>query len=255
MNIDYTLWPNANGNLGSKKVQIPDGVNTSWPEGDALISNFVYKDGKLAGFVDTKALTVNDSKTTTFPYDYVDIQVDKSLEGVMTFNKGERTKYLTVSHIDFSNGDAVLIRFEDLTEEEKVLLRSATTIRNNTLYDENGVEIGTFNTRSLLTGSNISNMDDDLLNITPDSLFAPVDFSTYEERDVKIMEFDSDLSSLENGVIMFVGSPIISFKSDLSNLKYGAGMFTGCENLSSFSGNLNSLIGGGKMFLRMSVII
>ena len=56
MNIDYTLYPNAGGILGQTKVQIPDGVTTQWPDGDALVNNFIYKDGKLSGFVDTKAL-------------------------------------------------------------------------------------------------------------------------------------------------------------------------------------------------------
>ena len=102
-NIDYTLWPNANGNLGEIKVQIPDGVNTAWPEGDALVHNFVYNKGHLVGFVDTKVLIANESKSTTFPYDYVNITLDKSLEGVMTFNKGERTKYLTITYAESTN--------------------------------------------------------------------------------------------------------------------------------------------------------
>ena len=77
-NIQNSIWPNAGGTLGQNKVQIPDGVTTPWPTGDALVHNFVYQNGKLVGFVDTKALIANDSKTTTFPYDYVNIQMDKS---------------------------------------------------------------------------------------------------------------------------------------------------------------------------------
>ena len=92
MNINYKLWPNTDGNLGNIKVQIPTGIgDDKWPDGDALVGNFVYKNGIVSALVDTKALTVNDSKSTTFPYDYVNIQVDKSLEGTMTFYKGERT--------------------------------------------------------------------------------------------------------------------------------------------------------------------
>lgn len=104
MNIDYTLWPNPDGELGVNKVTIPTGTDDdTWPDGDALINNVVYKDGKISGFIDTKALTVNESKTSTFPYDCVNIQVDKSLEGVMTFNKGERTKYFTITYTGSSN--------------------------------------------------------------------------------------------------------------------------------------------------------
>ena len=98
MNIDYTLWPNPDGNLGNIKVQIPDGVTSQWPDGDALVNNFIYKDGKLVGFVDTKALIENESKSTVMPYDFVDITVDKHLESLMTFNAGERCKYLNVKY-------------------------------------------------------------------------------------------------------------------------------------------------------------
>jgi hypothetical protein len=88
-NIDYTLWPNANGNLGEIKVQIPDGVTTTWPEGDALVGNFVYNKGKLVGFVDTKALIANSSKTTTFPYEYVNISLPSIAEGEMAYNHAQ----------------------------------------------------------------------------------------------------------------------------------------------------------------------
>lgn len=125
MNIDFTLWPNPNGELGKNKVAIPDGVNTFWPEGDALVGNFVYKDDDLVDFVDTKALIVNDSKSTTFPYDYVNIQVDKSLEGVMTFNKGERTKYFTISYSFGSNADSGDVTY---TELESISLTPADFI-------------------------------------------------------------------------------------------------------------------------------
>jgi hypothetical protein len=88
-NIDYTLWPNANGNLGEIKVQIPDGVTTTWPEGDALVGNFVYNKGKLVGLVDTKALIANSSKTTTFPYEYVNISLPSIAEGEMAYNHAQ----------------------------------------------------------------------------------------------------------------------------------------------------------------------
>ena len=97
MNIDYTLWPNSNGNLGENKVQIPDGTTVEWPEGDALVQNFVYKNGNITGFVDTKALVANESKTTTFPYDYVNIHLDSIQKEEMTVNAGERTKRISVT--------------------------------------------------------------------------------------------------------------------------------------------------------------
>lgn len=94
-NIDYTLWPNTNGELGKIKVTIPTNAE-DWPAGDALVGNFVYNNGKLAGFVDTKALILNESATTTFPYDYVDISLPSIQEGTLTVNRGERCKYLNI---------------------------------------------------------------------------------------------------------------------------------------------------------------
>ena len=96
--LDISLWPNSEGILGVNKVAIPDGVTTQWPEGDALVENFVYKDGKLVGLVDNKALEENDSKSTVIPYDFVDITVNKRLETLMTFNAGERCKHLNINY-------------------------------------------------------------------------------------------------------------------------------------------------------------
>lgn len=96
--LDISLWPNSEGTLGVNKVAIPDGVTTFWPEGDALVENFVYKDGKLVGLVDTKALIENESRTTVIPYDFVDITVDRRLESLMTFNAGERCKHLNINY-------------------------------------------------------------------------------------------------------------------------------------------------------------
>ncbi len=101
--IDFSLYPNLNGNLGENKVQIPDGVTTFWPDGDALVQNFVYKNGKLVGLVDTKALINNDSGSTTFPYDFVGITLSDELEKSLTINKGERNKYLKVDYKNFDN--------------------------------------------------------------------------------------------------------------------------------------------------------
>jgi len=98
LNLANSIWPNTGGTLGEIKTQIPDGVTIKWPDGDALVGNFVYKDGNLVGLVDTKALIENDSKTTVFPYDYVNITLDKRLESIMTFEKGERCKFFNINH-------------------------------------------------------------------------------------------------------------------------------------------------------------
>ena len=98
MNTDYTLWPNTDGNLGNIKVKVPTGSgNNQWPEGDTLLGNFVYKDGKLVGFVDTQALIPNDSRSTIINYEYVNITVPFA-ENEMVFNRGGRNKYFIVRY-------------------------------------------------------------------------------------------------------------------------------------------------------------
>ena len=262
--FDNSIWPNAGGTLGQNKVQIPDGVTLQWPEGDALVGNFVFNEGNLVGFVDTKALIANDSKTTTFPYDYVNIQVDKSLEGVMTFNGCAKPEYLIITYTESGNsGDSevVYIRFEDMSEETKTLLRSATTIRDNVLYDENDNVIGEFNTDTLLTCHNVVFGEDGMpvmdestgmpktIDGKPmDALFLGADIFTQELKDIKLVTFDSDLSSLTNGQMMFTYClKLTSFSSDLSSLTNGAGMFQNA-GLTSWNIDLPNLTNGESMF-------
>lgn len=143
-NIDYTLWPNTDGELGKIKVAIPTNAE-DWPAGDALVGNFVYNDGKLAGFVDTKALILNESATTTFPYDYVDIYLSSIQEGTLTVNRGERCKYLNVkfyndkwlptgfTELDFleSSGTQYIDTCDFLDSEWSVTITAANTAPNN----------------------------------------------------------------------------------------------------------------------------
>ena len=244
-NLEY--WPNPDGDLGVNKVAIPDGVNTFWPDGDALVGNFVYKDGKLVGFVDTKALTVNESKSTTFPYDYVNIQVDKSLEGTMTFNKGERTKYLTISYTTSGTGgsetfDFVIIDFNTTDQETINTLRTAKRVVDNKLYDADGGLIGTWDTSKLEVGGIFD------LEGVEDGLFLNVEADGVTERGLILSEFNSDLSSLRAGSVMFaMCSSLTSFSSDMPSLTNGEGMFIGCH-LTTFSSDLSSLKNGFSMF-------
>ena len=192
MNIDYTLWPNADGNLGSIKVQIPDGVNTFWPEGDALVHNFFYKDGKLAGFVDTKALTVNESKSTVINYDYFDIELPFT-EGEIAITRGERSKYFNVRYNSI-NDDNVVITLK---------YRGCETV-------------------------------DDVKAVDPD----------YLTNDIVDGVWSEGLGDLTNGGSMFMYCSLESFNSDLSSLTNGELMFSDCCSLTSFNADLSSLLQG-----------
>lgn len=261
MKIDFTLWPNPDGELGVNKVTIPTGIgDDTWPDGDALINNVVYKDGKISGFVDTKALTVNESATTTINYDYFDVEFSSIKEGDLTINRGPRSKYFNVKWGNALGEEIALIRFEDMDEDTKTLLRSATKVVDNTLYNENDDVIGTFDTRRLATGSNmlityeINYETGELLNPdisnttdgkTADSLFG--------NNSTSLSVFDSDLSSLTDGMAMFNGSPMISFNSNLNSLINGDMMFYGTENLTTFNVNMPSLTSALGMFMSSNI--
>lgn len=140
-----SIWP-SNGIIGSEQIQIPDGINTKWPEGDAIVGNFVFKNGKLAGFVDTKSLVINDSKSTTIPYDYAEMELPLILKDTMTITGGERSKNLIINCMEDAAvyitpmlkeilGDAKFIT-EFIKEENKLV------IHTDRLDDETLVTVG-----------------------------------------------------------------------------------------------------------------
>lgn len=70
--------------LGTNKVDIS---TIAWPEGDAVISPFVYQDDKLVGFVDTKALEIDNNNTTIdINYTHFDADLDSIMENTLTIN-------------------------------------------------------------------------------------------------------------------------------------------------------------------------
>lgn len=76
-----SIWPNglkvdSEGHvtfypLGTNKVDI---TTITWPDGDKLISPFVYQSDKLAGFIDTKALTISENTTIYLPYTHIEAE-------------------------------------------------------------------------------------------------------------------------------------------------------------------------------------
>ena len=229
--LQNSIWPNTDGNLGNIKAVIPSGIGEDkWPEGDALVSNFVYKDGKLVGLVDAKALTVNDTKSTTFPYDYVNIQVDKSLEGVMTFNKGERTKYLTITYTESGNsGDTIVLgtKYINCTTAEEVRMFDYG-------YHINDIKDGVWS-------ESLANLTTARFQVIIGGGDGPGE-ALFEYCDNLII-FNSDLSSLTEGYLMFRNcSNLTTFNANLSKLGDGGYMFSGCVNLTNFNPeNLDSI--------------
>lgn len=189
----FEYWPNTDGNLGSIKVQIPTNVE-DWPEGDALIDNFVYKEGELVDLVDTKALVPNDSKSTTIPYDCVDINLPSIYEWGLTVHPGPRCKYL---NIKWNQPDAALLN----------KYKGCKTVSDIKAVD--------------------ANYKNDIANgVWFIPLSDMVETSNMFSMIGTLTEFYGDLSSLEDGTGMFYAcTKLRTFKSNLTNLKSAAQMF------------------------------
>ena len=228
MSINFSLWPNPDGQLGKNKVQIPDGVTTTWPEGDALVGNFIYNEGNLSGFVDTMALVANESKSTTIPYDYVDITVDKSLEGIVTFHPGERCKHLNISY----------------TESGNTIVLGTKYLGCKTIDDIKAVDIN-YKTNDIVDGVWSQSLADLELSgkLGNDGYVDYIESRTSMFYNCSnLTTFNSDLSSLTIGQMMFKYCfNLTTFTSDMSSLIDGYGMFHGCTNLTSFISDLSSL--------------
>ena len=62
-----------------------------------------------------------------------------------------------------------------------------------------------------------------------------------------------NLSSLVNGSSMFYSTKLTSFSGDLSSLVNGNNMFGYCDSFESFSGDLSNLVNGSGMFSKTSL--
>lgn len=259
MSNDYfnppnSVWPNGLKRdeegyvifypLGTNKVDIS---TITWPEGDKLVSPFVYQNDKLVGFVDTKALTVSGSATTTMNYNHIEADFASISEGTLTVNApNAAVKKFTwaVSTSGNETFDFVIIDFNTADQETIDTVRTAYEVVDKTMYDVDGNVIGTWDTSKLEVAGIY---DEEAMKL--DGLFCNMDVIAMEERGLILSGFNSDLSSLRDGNLMFAACYRLEiFNSDLSNLTNGSGMFDSCGSLASFSTNLHNLTTGDFMF-------
>ena len=236
--FNNSIWPNKDGQLGETKVAIPDGVTTTWPEGDVLVGDFVFNnDGDLTGLIDSQALIANSSGSTTFPYDYVEINLPSIAEGAMTFNQGERCKYLIVDGVDLS-----VFKYKGCKTVNDV-----TSVDAN--YQNSDIVNGVWDERldNLTDGEYMFNNCRNLTSFSSDLSSLTDGWSMFYDC-IALSTFSSDLSSLTNGFAMFYNANFTSFSSDLSSLTYGRNMFEYCSKLTSFSSDLSNLTDGQFMF-------
>ena len=230
-NLQNSIWPNEGGTLGQIKVQIPDGINTTWPTGDALVHNFVFNKGKLVGFVDTKALIANSSKTTTFPYEYVNISLPSIAEGEMTYNY-DQCAYVVL------NGEVIKgdVPTNDDLEEINFKYMGCKTIDDIKRVDPN------YLTNDIVDGVWSESLAD--LEQGGNGQWAGGMFHMC----TNLTSFSSDLSSLTNGYGMFYGCNLKTFNADLSSLTNGFSMFAYNSVFGEFMSDLSSLTNGSGMF-------
>ena len=229
--------------LGTNKVDI---TTIDWPDGDTLISPFVYQNGKLVGFADTKAMTVSGSATTTMNYNHIEADFASISEGKLTVNAPNATvkKFSwAVSTSSDESFDFVIIDFNTADQEIINTVRTAKRVVDNKLYDADDNLIGTWDSSKIEVGGIYDEEE-----MIADGLFCNL-YVNGDVRGLILSEFNSDLSSLRNGSAMFVGCiNLTSFNSDLSSLTDGTAMFSSCSNLKSFTSDLSSLTNGQSMF-------
>ena len=240
--LQNSIWPNAGGILGQIKVQIPTGTASDtikWPQGDALVHNFVFNKGKLVGFVDTKALIANSSKTTTFPYEYVNISLPSIAEGEMTYNYDQCAYFVLNGKV--LKGD-IPTNEDDVPSDDELEIITKKYTGCKTLADIMAVDPD-YLTNDIVDGvwtEGLGDLEQGNNGKWNEGMFY---------WNLALTSFTSDLSSLTDGRYMFYKCENLkSFTSDLPSLTNGGSMFWSCFNLNSFTTDLPSLTNGYDMF-------
>ena len=100
LNLANSIWPNgikvdSDGYavyypLGTNKVDIPTN-SPQWPKGDKLVSPFIYKNNKLVGFCDTKAMINEGNTIITMPYEHIEIELSNIDKGTLQIHAPKAT--------------------------------------------------------------------------------------------------------------------------------------------------------------------
>ena len=248
----FQYWP-SNGQLGSTKFTMPTNPE-DWPSGDALVGNFVYNEGKIVDFIDIKGLTPNTSKSTTIPYDYVNIELPFA-EDSMTINPGPRNKYLIIKFNDkeVEEGGSVIVtlKYKGCETVDDIKAVDPDYLTNDIVDGVWSEGLGDLKYgRDISQSSPYSAMFLYTQNLTSfnSNLNSLIDGQFMFYGCYGLTEFNVDMKSLVNGREMFYECPYLEiFESDMPSLTNGQSMFTS-RNLRTFTSNLKSLTNGYGMF-------
>lgn len=262
--IDYfnppnSIWPNGMKDdpdgyavfypLGTNKVDIS---TVTWPKGDKLISPFVYQNDELVGFVDTKAITVSGTATTTMNYKHIEADFASISEGKLTINAPNATvkKFTWAVTVDSGNsGDTSSLGMK----YAKCTSRAEMYEVEPNGYEEVDIIDGVWNEslQSLIDANPSDNtstgglfsQNKNLVSFTSD-LSSLTDGEGMFYECTNLTSFSAKLDSLTSGYDMFYGcSSLVEFTSDLSSMTSAQGMFSGCTSLTTFISDLSSLSG------------
>ena len=263
-----SIWPNGMDvdsegyatfyPLGTNKVNIPTN-SPYWPKGDKLVSPFIYKNNKLVGFCDTKAM-INDGNTViTMPYEHIEIELPNIDKGTLQIHAPKAT----TKKVSWKNGSMedivdVDYKYKGCKTVDDVLAigkdyfyNTFADIASDGSWTEFLSDLENGNTNSQITNTGLfydcatlTSFNSDLSSLTNGR------FMFSHTKTLK--SFDADLSSLTDGARMFYYcSALTTFISDLSNLTEGDGMFSRC-NFNMFNTDLSSLTIGSDMFSNCS---
>ena len=253
INLTNSIWPNGveddtNGyavfkRLGVDKIPVP---TTGWPKGTKLVSPFVYENGKLTGFVDTKAMTVEENTSIYLPYEHIEADFSSINYGKLSIHAPnaivKKASWANSSEKSIPEAD---FKYKTATETQAVatydyLADIANGVWSEPLWD---LKDGT----KLFYESELSQFESQLPNL--------LNGSEMFHYCSNLTQFDSDLPKLENGSEMFrLCTALDTFSSNLSSLTNGYFMFDGCSALISFSSNLSSLTNGSYMFYECTAL-
>ena len=262
--------------LGENKIDIPTN-SPQWPKGDKLVSPFIYKNDKLVGFCDTKAM-INDGNTIiTMPYEHIEIDLSSIDKDTLQIHAPKAiTKKVSWSDGKQVDIDDVDYKYKGCKTDKEVLAKGIDQYGNlaDIASDGSWTELlsdlvdGNTNVQDYYGGlfyrcTALTSFKSDLSSLTDGGwMFCHCENLKSFDADLSsltngtdmfyyctaLTTFDSDLSSLTNGDYMFSNSKISSFESELPNLTDGPGMFDCCYNLTTFTSDLSSLTDGGWMF-------
>ena len=282
-NLKNSIWPNGvkkvNGYavytpLGENKVDIPTNI-PQWPKGDKLVSPFVYKDNKIVGFCDSKAMINTSNNVITMPYKHIEIDLSSIEKDTIQIHAPKATtKKVMWLYGEQANIVDVNYKYKGCKTIDDVISVDSdykNDIVNGTwteiLYDlENGRPSFVNGNESMFEKcSNLTTFTSDLSSLTNgERMFNKCfnletfisDLSSLETSDYMFSECTnltsfncSDLSSLKTGYYTFqFCSKLSSFEYDLPSLTNGYSLLSNCSSLTSFNSDLSSLECGHYMF-------